>query len=408
MKNKKTVLMVVTLLMAAALAGAVYLASKSQETRKGAAFAGAALSVAVAKAEAIPINSNVDANILVKPEAGGLVDSVRTKLCFGAGLELVEPKVVVGPAFSSVLTVNASGKCVNLTVIAIKDNDQLLGNAGVSLVAAKVKLKAVAVGSGRIDLTKDACRLTGPNPDNTSQDMDLSVSSVAGIAYTIVAGAGPTATPPEATPTVPAEATSTPMPTPSEDSLSFKFSYLEVREDYAGADDWKLTVIVRQKDGTQTVAEKVATTKTEETVTYTRDDDRKVKLRVYQASVPLTGIADRKDLAVFIRGPKHIQVKYGVDGQTDFYNQAGGELTVVKGTVYDFSKYPALPGDVSGEARGVRDGKIDGRDFSFIKSEVVKRSQGDIKADLNGNQALESGDITTFAQALKERQSQLY
>ncbi len=77
--------------------------------------------------------------------------------------------------------------------------------------------------------------------------------------------------------------------------------------------------------------------------------------------------------AVFIKGPQHLQMKYGKDEQTGFYEKEGGEISLgvdESEKVYDFSEYSILAGDISGEKEGVADGRVDGRDFSYMKSKI--------------------------------------
>lgn len=135
---------------------------------------------------------------------------------------------------------------------------------------------------------------------------------------------------------------------------------------------------------------------------------------VYEAMVNLANFSQRENLAVFIKGPRHLQVKYGVNNQVAFYNRAGGQIRVGRADdpnipVYDFSGYPVLAGDVVGES-SVQDGVVDGRDFSFIKRNTDLRVQrgGDMRADLNGNCDLSSTDTLVFMQSLVEKQSQMY
>ena len=92
---------------------------------------------------------------------------------------------------------------------------------------------------------------------------------------------------------------------------------------------------------------------------------------VFIGSLKLTGFTRLNNLAVFIRGPKHLQVKYGKNNQTGSYNQAGGEIMVTESEVlsplYDFSGYPLMPGDVVGTYSEQQDDMINGVDFSYIK-----------------------------------------
>ena len=118
-------------------------------------------------------------------------------------------------------------------------------------------------------------------------------------------------------------------------------------------------------------------------------------------------------LGVFLKGPRHLQMKYGVDDQVEFYNQSEGKISVTASSattpVHDFTKYPLMAGDVTGPEDEGQDGVVDGLDFSYVKTEVNKRLEGDnMLADLNGNCKLESQDLTLLMLAMKDKQEQLY
>ncbi len=195
--------------------------------------------------------------------------------------------------------------------------------------------------------------------------------------------------------------------TSDENTLSFKMTYLGVKksDEHASADSWKISAVV-MGGGVTKVFTNIAPTKLSVVSTVAG-----VEMRTYRVNLPLAGFSPRQDLAVFVRGQKHIQVKYGKDGQNAFYNQTGGELDVVADKVFDFTAYPLLPGDITGPTRGVQDGKIDGRDWVFVNEEVQKRGRGeawDVKADLDANATVNSADLSVLTQSLLERQSQLY
>jgi hypothetical protein len=120
---------------------------------------------------------------------------------------------------------------------------------------------------------------------------------------------------------------------------------------------------------------------------------------------------------VFVRGPKHLQVKYGKDDQNYFYNTEDGQLSGLTKNesttpVFNFTGYPLLAGDVTGSTNGVQDGVIDGYDFSYIKSEAIKRTSisahGYMLADINGNCEMESSDLTWMMLSLIDKQGQFY
>lgn len=133
---------------------------------------------------------------------------------------------------------------------------------------------------------------------------------------------------------------------------------------------------------------------------------------VFSGKLDLTGFTKTSGIAIFIKGPKHLQVKYGKNDQTGLYNQAGGELNLTEDTTYDFSGYPILPGDVSGVSSGVQDGVINGIDFAYIKAKSIEHETidngGNLSGDLDGNCQVNSNDVNLLKISLEERQGQLY
>jgi len=139
-------------------------------------------------------------------------------------------------------------------------------------------------------------------------------------------------------------------------------------------------------------------------------------LAFYDVSLKLDGFNYTDDLAVFVKGPRHLQIKYGVDGQNEYYDKAGGEiggLTLAESTtpMFNFESYPLLAGDVTGPG-GVQDGQVDGLDFSKVKTEVGKMTTvgaGEfLVTDVNGNCTMESQDLALLMLSLAVRQSQMY
>jgi hypothetical protein len=137
---------------------------------------------------------------------------------------------------------------------------------------------------------------------------------------------------------------------------------------------------------------------------------------VFVGSLRLTGFAKFNNLAVFIKGPKQLQVKYGKNNQTEIYNKAGGEIVVTNSEalspLYDFSGYPLLPGDVVGNNSDFQDDLVNGVDFSFIKSKSLEHETiangGYLRGDLDGNCQVNSNDVNLLKITLQERQGQLY
>lgn len=132
---------------------------------------------------------------------------------------------------------------------------------------------------------------------------------------------------------------------------------------------------------------------------------------VFKGSVPLAGFEERGNVAVFIKAVKHLQMKYGENNQNKLYTRPGGEITLEKGVMYDFSGYPLLAGDVTGKD-GKQDGWINGLDFSLVKQkslthETVEKG-GYLLEDLDGNCQVNSNDVTVLKISLGEKQEILY
>jgi len=137
---------------------------------------------------------------------------------------------------------------------------------------------------------------------------------------------------------------------------------------------------------------------------------------VFSGSLTLTGFTKLSGVAVFIKGPKHLQVKYGINNQAAMYNKAGGEITLANvvstSPIYDFSLYPLIPGDVIGTNSEVQDGVINGVDYAYIKSKSILHEtvvDGSLlKSDLDGNCQANSNDINLLKISLQDKQGQLY
>ena len=137
---------------------------------------------------------------------------------------------------------------------------------------------------------------------------------------------------------------------------------------------------------------------------------------VFAGSLELTDFPYLNRVAVFIAGPKHIQVKYGENNQTGPYNQAGGKITLTTdpetSISYDFSGYPLIAGDVVGSGSEEQDGVINGIDFVYVKAKSLVHETcaagGYLKADLDGNCQVNSNDVNLLKISLQEKQGQLY
>lgn len=137
---------------------------------------------------------------------------------------------------------------------------------------------------------------------------------------------------------------------------------------------------------------------------------------VYGGQVVLTDFPYYEGIAVFFKGPKHLQVKYGIDNQSEYFASTWGNLALTDDAdttpLYDFSRYPVMPGDVTGATVGVPDGVVDGLDYSYVKSAATRIDEVDdggyLQADMDGNCKVNGIDTALFKQTLKDKLEQLY
>jgi hypothetical protein len=212
---------------------------------------------------------------------------------------------------------------------------------------------------------------------------------------------------PTAVPTLPLYSSPTPTPTgsPTSSVLKFKFSFAGVSP-YADCSSWPISVLVRSDIGT---------TKLFTEINPIRIDSDSSYLAVYSATLNLTGFTDHQNLSVFIKGPRHLQTKYGLNGQDSYYNLPVGQISVTSDPnttpVYDFTNYPLPAGDITGP-HSLSDGVVNGLDFAQVKNQAVSRLQGSgnnsFPGDLDGNCQVNSVDITTLMQTLREQLDQVY
>ncbi len=224
----------------------------------------------------------------------------------------------------------------------------------------------------------------------------------------VIAGSGPTGTI-SLTPT----ATVSPAPTVpvlEEAVLNFKMAFTGLKsKDAVCGQNWPVGVVVLGlEQGGTAVYTNVALTATNEKTT-------KGEV-IFEASFPLNRGYSNLGNAIFIKGPQHLQMKYGEDGQTDFYSKEGGEILLgmdKNEIVYDFSGYSVLAGDISGATAGAPDGRVDGRDFSYIKSKISVVRQDPIKtemvrADFDGDCMVGNVDLAIMMLSLTEKLGELY
>ena len=131
---------------------------------------------------------------------------------------------------------------------------------------------------------------------------------------------------------------------------------------------------------------------------------------VYRGTIVLNGISSKTGLSLFLKGPKHVQVKYAKNGQTDLYNKDGGELSVTNDidttAIYNFSGYGMGAGDVN------QDGVVNAVDFAIVKKASLTHQVFDegtyVPEDLDGNCIMNTNDVLLLRETLQDKQDQIY
>lgn len=437
--KKGTLLFLIFLMIA--MAGALVLLNQNQDTRKGATFANTSLFILPSDKINGNINETISAQVWFETQSGAKVDGVQTKVCYGKELSLAESGVVVNtvagfedsPIFA-VGETSATQSCSIIVVTSKKAAADLVTTAK----AMTLNFTAVSVGSGSITINKDASMVTGDNSASPT-DKTLAITSVAGTTYTIgtlSTGCNLTVNPPRLCPTgyycktiselqgadgVCTEGCDTNADCPSGQVcsnhvctivttdvpiLNYKVSFAYVKAgDNKCLVNWPLQVIVMGGGESKVYTNVIPSSKTEA--------NGKV---IFQGSLPLVGFNHLTNVAVFIKGPKHLQRKYAVQSQSGPYSKAGGELTLTKlettSPVYDFSAYPMLAGDVIGANSESQDGWISGVDYSFIKTKADLHqtvAEGTyLKGDLDGNCQVNANDVNELKISLEKKQEELY
>ncbi len=490
----KTGKIFLTLLLLAAVAGALALMKQNQDTRRGAAVAGANMSIVPAAKQLKRPGEELKYNVnFVLDNTNARVEAAQVKLCYSNHIEF---KSVIGNKNAgfdaeaiAAVTKAADGDRI-CTTVAFGSNgvtsDQLnkLKNAG-SIFEITFIAKTVTGGVKSISIdTADGVTVLGAyNP--ASADKTITVRNVAGGQYEVTDGSTPSPT--GSSPIPSGQPSVTPVcrfvwrimrdgnwldastkaaktgsvrgsgepyckevkvcsgdnqlmvigqdyntkeeceaalggNTGNAPVLNYKVSYRGVLpNDHKCMVDWPMQVIVLSRGTTKVYSNVIPN----EVI----DEAKKVVLK---GSLTLTGFNYTDQVAVFFKGPKHLQMKYGVQNQSKNYNKAGGELVLTRDEKtspwYDFSEHPMLPGDVVGKyvetiigcreppcthrEDSPQDGDINILDFSYVKSVVAKLETvpagQNLKADLNGNCQANSADLYLLSRSLEDKQGQLY
>ena len=418
MMNKTTIWsIIISLTLVLGLAGAIALVRTGQDTRSSAAFATGTIGLFPDNYSKTELKIGSEFQVKVKLNTNtAKASGIQTILCFGSGVSYVGTQALKLTSNIIDKEVSVEGKTCHQFAYVSTSTDEASLPTGVFDVL-DIKFKANAAGAGKIEILLAQTKVVGVNP--SSDDKVIAVTVNQSTAYDVAeatscpaAGVCPTQC---GQPTITVadgncgnkQCPATAACASTTKILNFKVSFQGVTPASNCANNWPVSVIVLSA-GTTHIYSNIALTRTSEV-----NNDSK---SVFQGSVPLDGIQlPASDVAVFVKGPKHLQVKYGIDGQTTAYNKSAGELNVSNtndGKVYNFSNYSLLAGDVTGSVDGVQDGVIDGRDFNYVKQKANRRetvADGSyLLSDLDGSCQMNSADVVSLVKSLEEKQSQLY
>lgn len=409
MKNKLGIITILVLTIA--LAAGLVLMNRNQDTRKSAHFAEAKMYIVpsefeVKVGEEKTLHLFVDSGDIIgasSTDQKAKVQNVQTKICFSDSLEISgEAKdsvnYVASSGFEQVALANTSkadngDNCLSLAIVA-DSFDKLKSGAGIDV--ATIKVKAVKVGEGTIAIDQSKSVISGENSAD-ALDKYIKVGSVDGANFKVNGTTG------RITPT--REPVSGKWPV-----LKFKMAFRDMEEGAkCGTNLSKgISIVALGPDGSKKEYNDIAVTRTSAT--------NSKGSAIYEGSVELKDFSHTQNIAVFLKGPRDLQWKYGEDQQKEFYNKAGGVLSgLTNGSdtkVFDFSEYPLIPGDVTGDVDGVQDGKIDGRDYAYVKAAAAERKTVDagefLATDFDGDCVTISRDVNALLISIREKQEQLY
>jgi len=316
MKKKNSTYLII-LLLGVALVASLALVVKNQEVRKG-AFAGGQMYLLdhTTPIEA-EVGDDVDVQVYVESTEEAKVSQVRAVLCYGSEISLrdeksvksnVEANTTVGFSSDNVIaikTTKGDKDCINFTLTSQQTEDVLKSGA---VRIAKVKFEAVVAGEGEIEMDGSKSKVVGVNPGEFDKVIDI--NQFYGRAYVVTEPSEEPASTP-----IPVS-TSTPIPLPQDGLvLNFKTSFNGLRNaNTVCGQNWPVDLMV-MGDGETLVYTGVVLSKTKEKIASGEV--------VFATGLKLGEFGHADNLAVFLRGPMHLQMKYGKDGQDDFYGKAG-------------------------------------------------------------------------------------
>lgn len=388
---KKLAKILVLPFLMVALVGGVWLTKNNQDIRKHAAIAPAYTSIYPTNTT-VTLGKPVKIHVYLNTGGGeGLLVGAEFQVKYGSGLKYSGHEILIKDYSVLNTTIDDGKGTLTFKVVSMGTEK------GGALDFMTITFDSTGVATGSITTTNTKLMINGQNAM-----LDVKIDESGTYKITSTGNITPT-TNITIKPTIKPTVTLTPTAIPVTDGvLKFKITFAGVNSAANCAKNWNVNVTVMEKNNKMNLFNNVP---------LTIGETKANGLLVYSGQVSLKGVATRDNLAIFIKSPKHIQTKYGVNGQSTFYGKSGGEIKVedssLKTTIQDFTGYPMLAGDVVGD--NGQDGVVNGLDFAFIKNEVIKRSEGDnMLADLNGNCKLESQDLSLLMQTLREKVDQIY
>lgn len=375
---------IVLLLLLVAVVAATLLVGKSQDSRKSAYF----------DQSRVTLLGNGDVEVseegIVQVRATGLQEGTRITaydiaLMVDGPVDagVVEIESIFNVAMNDEIeTIDNNTHRVWVTAYTTEDEEDIPGadvNGVLPLFSFRLLAREEGVVRVYVDPSTDA-DLAGWNPDPTSVDMDILVANVDEYSFNIGAGAlvgdGP--------------------------RFNFLVKFSGVTEDTTYNGDSVVNVIAVTSAGRRYVYNNVPVTR------------EGSEVGVYAGSVVLATFPEGSDGFALIKGPKHLQTKYCQNGQSTVCETAQGSFSLgpdYEETVYDFSAWPILAGDLPDENM-VQDEVVDVSDYTRLVNSLSAGNRTDpdwiSRNDINGNNLVETLDLGALLETLSSRYGTLY
>jgi hypothetical protein len=384
MTNNKLKLLVFFLLLGG-VALSLSLLMQRQDTRRDAYFSKTEFNVMIDEEE-VKKDDELVASLKVNSQTR--IHGLQTIVCYDKNIKFNKINIHSAVGFKSVplFIVEkeiANRPCLKFAIQGDIENDEKWSKDS---VVASIYFNVVEEeGEGKINIVNDETMLVGPDSNKLADHMVEIDNDDSFVAYEIIKD--------EEEP-----------PKVLGDGLRFYYAFDGVIKDNSKCGmKLPIDVMVVDKEGNKF---KVDNYKGEYV------GNKKVNgmdLEYFVAELELGENMNLNDLAVFIKGPKHLQLKYGVDKQKDYYNTLYGQLKAFnlgddEDKVYDFTLYPLLAGDING---GKQDGFVNALDYSYVKKQLTI-DKPDISVDLDGNCKVNAGDLNLVLKTLREKEDQNY